>query len=620
MAIPGIQEIQALATKYSKPQLQKMAQMGLVDPTKAVMAGMMIDRIQKQNMQAPQQTVAEEVMGGQPPMPEGAPPPEQAPPAGIAGLPSGLPPQMAGGGIVAFAEGGDTDGYADGGVVGYKDEGLVKDAGITGVIDPNWASAKSFKRNYSSDDKFAVLAEQLAQLTAAERQAQGVDKIRIQKDMEELRATMRSLKASPRAQSLVDQIPLGSAQAAEVNPSVAAPAGNQRPMTARERLNLQQTSEDWGITPPNKPNPPELKEASEESAKRALQAQEKQKRLRELEGGFFSQKPMTEAEAAEAALLRQEIQDVSKLPPIKRSAPAPAPAAEAPPAPKVAEKPAEKPAAKEEMGPARPSAEARLESQIADLRDKAGKELTLEDSIGEQERAFEKLGVNKDFFNNLRSDLEGTRGKFKDRADKAAGHALMMFGAGLMGARRGAEFETASRSAQQSLMMYMGTMDKISDQEEKLNQSLRDLSVSEEQFKRTRATSALDLVEKNRQKVADRQVQIAELENRALVALTNAAVEKFKNDNPVEYQKYKRISQDTGKPIEEVIKMFTGGRSGEITRTTAFKEYNDLIANPMFKAEIDKRYPGGFEDYFRALQGGAPAAGGKVKFLGYEGQ
>jgi hypothetical protein len=42
MAIPGIQEIQALATKYSKPQLQKMAQMGLVDPTKAVMAGMMI--------------------------------------------------------------------------------------------------------------------------------------------------------------------------------------------------------------------------------------------------------------------------------------------------------------------------------------------------------------------------------------------------------------------------------------------------------------------------------------------------------------------------------------------------------------------------------------------------
>jgi hypothetical protein len=578
MAIPGIQEIQALATKYSKPQLQKMAQMGLIDPTKAVMAGMMIDRIQKQNMQMPQQTVAEEVMG-QPQMPEGAPP------AGIAGLPSGLPPQMAGGGIVAFAEGGDTDGYADGGVVGYKDEGLVKDAGITGVIDPNWASSKSFKRNYSADDKFAVLAEQLAQLTAAERQAQGVDKIRIQKDMEELRSTMRSLKASPRAQSLVDQIPLGSAAAAETKAPAPKPSAPVK--SAEDAVYSPEGVLLYG-EPPTEPA------------------------VRKAEPG----------KTYEPNLLRDilEGRPNEPLPKIERRVPAPAPAAEAPPAPKVAEKPAEKPVAKAEMGPARPSAEARLESQIADLRDKAGKELTLEDSIGEQERAFEKLGVNKDFFNNLRSDLEGTRGKFKDRADKAAGHALMMFGAGLMGARRGAEFETASRAAQQSLMMYMGTMDKISDQEEKLNQSLRDLSVSEEQFKRTRATSALDLVEKNRQKVADRQVQIAELENRALVALTNAAVEKFKNDNPAEYQKYKRISQDTGKPIEEVIKMFTGGRSGEITRTTAFKEYNDLIANPMFKAEIDKRYPGGFEDYFRALQGGAPAAGGKVKFLGYEGQ
>jgi hypothetical protein len=118
MAIPGIQEIQALATKYSKPQLQKMAQMGLVDPTKAVMAGMMIDRIQQQNMQPPQQTVAEEVMGGPPPMPEGAPagpPPDAA--GGVAALPSGLPEEMAGGGIVAFADGGYVPGYADQGLV-----------------------------------------------------------------------------------------------------------------------------------------------------------------------------------------------------------------------------------------------------------------------------------------------------------------------------------------------------------------------------------------------------------------------------------------------------------------------------------------------------------------------
>ncbi len=68
-------------------------------------------------------------------------------------------------------------------------------------------------------------------------------------------------------------------------------------------------------------------------------------------------------------------------------------------------------------------------------------------------------------------------------------------------------------------------------------------------------------------------------------------------------------------------------KSGEISRAVAFKEYNDLITNPMTKLEANAKYPGGFEDYWRALQGGMapaggkqPATGGRAKFLGYEGQ
>ncbi len=577
MAIPGIQEIQALATGYSKEQLRRMAQRGLIDPTKAVMAGMMIDRIQQQNMQPPQQTVAEEVMGAAPPpappAPEGAP--SAPPPGGIAGLPSNLPPQMAGGGIVAFADGGDTEGYADGGAVRFDKGGS---AGIIDVVDPNWTSSKSFKRNYTNDDKFAILAEQLAQLTAAERQAQGLDKVRIQKDIAELQSTMRGIKAGPAARSLVDQIPLPSAGAAEPPRSVAPSAAK--------------TS-----TLPNEP-------------------------VYTPEGVLLSGEAPTEAAVRKAplgkpyepSLIRDILEgrpNVQIAPPRKEEkkaepAPAPAPA----PAPKAAEK--EVPKEKAEMGPARPSAEQRLENQLAGLSGKAGKELTPDEVLDEQDKMFARLGVNKDFFTNLRKDYESTRGKFQDRADKAAGHALMMFGAGLMGARQGEFFSTASKAAQQSLMMYMSSMDKISEQEEKLNKDLRDLSASEEQYKRSRATSALEAVQKNREKVADRQVQIADLENRGLVALTNAAVEEFKARNPAEYVKYKRIAEETGKPIEEVIKMFNMQRSGEISRTTAFKEYNDLIANPMSKAEIDKRYPGGFDDYFRALQGGAGGGGSSL--------
>lgn len=131
-----IQEIQGLATKYSKAELGRMVQMGLLDPQKAMMAGMMIQRIEQQNAQPPQTTVAQDVLGmppvanqaPQPQAPQGqAPmPPQQAPQAapqaqppmpqqgmamggGVEELPAGDVGNYAGGGIVAFGEGGDTE-------------------------------------------------------------------------------------------------------------------------------------------------------------------------------------------------------------------------------------------------------------------------------------------------------------------------------------------------------------------------------------------------------------------------------------------------------------------------------------------------------------------------------
>jgi hypothetical protein len=113
-----IADIQRLATKYSKNDLGRMVQMGLVDPQKAMMAGMMIDRIQKQNMQAPQSTVAQDVLG-LPGMKERAQEAPQAAPraAGLETLPAENIGEYAGGGIVAFADGGDTPGYAEGDLV-----------------------------------------------------------------------------------------------------------------------------------------------------------------------------------------------------------------------------------------------------------------------------------------------------------------------------------------------------------------------------------------------------------------------------------------------------------------------------------------------------------------------
>jgi len=113
----GIEKIRELATKYDKQQLARMAQMGLVGANEAVMAGMMIDRIAQSAMRPPEQTVAQDVLQLQGPQMQqppqgvaglqqsmGEPPMAEAPSQGVAGLPSNLP-HMAGGGIVAFADG-----------------------------------------------------------------------------------------------------------------------------------------------------------------------------------------------------------------------------------------------------------------------------------------------------------------------------------------------------------------------------------------------------------------------------------------------------------------------------------------------------------------------------------
>jgi hypothetical protein len=103
-----------------------MVRMGLLDPQKAMMAGMMIDRIQKQNAQPPQTTVAEDVLGlpgmaqRQQQMQQ-AQRMQQSQPAGIETLPAENIGEYAGGGIVALADGGGIPGYADGELVSASD-------------------------------------------------------------------------------------------------------------------------------------------------------------------------------------------------------------------------------------------------------------------------------------------------------------------------------------------------------------------------------------------------------------------------------------------------------------------------------------------------------------------
>ena len=157
MAKPfSIQSPEDIAKEYAgnKQKIAQAMQMGIVDPTAGVLAGMFIDRMRSAQMQEgmPQATVAQQVMGGAPPvpvnplpagglgnLPQGAPP--MAPPMGMAPpmpampAPQDAPMGMADGGLASLpvpdamfdepTNGGFDDGYAGGGIVAFSDGGNI---------------------------------------------------------------------------------------------------------------------------------------------------------------------------------------------------------------------------------------------------------------------------------------------------------------------------------------------------------------------------------------------------------------------------------------------------------------------------------------------------------------
>lgn len=113
-----LSEIKNLAFKHSKQELGRMVQMGMIDPQKAMLAGMMRDRISKEDTKPPVTTVAEDILAPQPEMPPQMGMPPEAPPAapeqmmasgGLSSIPVHNIGNFAGGGIIAFDDGGEVE-------------------------------------------------------------------------------------------------------------------------------------------------------------------------------------------------------------------------------------------------------------------------------------------------------------------------------------------------------------------------------------------------------------------------------------------------------------------------------------------------------------------------------
>jgi hypothetical protein len=210
-----IDEIKNLAFKYSKQQLGRMVQMGMIDPQKAMMAGMMRDRVAKEDTKPPTTTVAQDVLGAAPQvqqpaqpqqpqmgMPQQAPAPQEPVQMAATGGITSLPVQeqdYAGGGIVAFADGGDTDD----GVAHYYEGGTTSPMGRwwkgVGAATPEQQATYAAQQEQQAREQ-ALLARQnqLGGLFGLQQQSpeQQAEYEQIQKELIANRKGLNSLNAT----------------------------------------------------------------------------------------------------------------------------------------------------------------------------------------------------------------------------------------------------------------------------------------------------------------------------------------------------------------------------------------------------------------------------------------
>jgi hypothetical protein len=605
-----INAIRLLATKYSKPQLANLVQTGQLEPQKAVMAGMMIDRIAKSAMAPPQTTVAQDVLGSAPT--SGQMPPEQMqqgqlpqmPPqnAGVSGLPSGLN-NMAGGGIVAFADGGDVPSFAE---RGYVDPNLFKSviAAESGG-NPNAVSPKG--------------ARGLAQLMpgTARDPGFGVEGVRDESPKENVRVGRDYLNALIKKYGNIDYalaaynmgpgntdkwiargakpeelpaetrayIPKVKAGMAQIEAKTSMPGGEQLAGVA-------------GLIPSAQAAERSPSGPAGARALAAKSAPEEEASYDPMTGMRISgpePKPydptVKPGTIVEPNPIRDILQGTPRAESPQRALPPIAKPAEAKPKDTIVNplKPDGAAEEKPSMGPGRPTATDQLGNFYGSTMQEP-KERTLQDVMKDQAEADKAYGVDtKKMFDDLRQDYKNSSGNLKQRADKAAGMAFMMFGAGLAGARQGRIGEAVSRSGQQALSSYMGAMDKINDNEDKLQQRLQDLAVSENQFKAGRSDKALADVQANKRDIQAIRLENAKLENQALIKAAEYRVDIFKNENPPQYTLLKNIAIESNKTPAEIFMIANGiAKAGGMTLNQALEavQKNPKYMNKTFAEQI----------------------------------
>lgn len=539
-----INAIRELATKYSKPQLANLAQTGQIEPQKAVLAGMMIDRIAKSAMQPPQTTVAQDVLSPQPaqmpPMAQGQPPqmPPQMPrPAmaangglmgmmpysdGVAALHSGLH-DMAGGGIVAFADGGDVPGYAEGTLTSSRADPAMR-------INPLVQSRRDQTR-------YQILADELKD--AQRRMLRGDPSA--EADFKAIQREMRSVKPAPTADAGIGAL-IPSAQAA--TPTAAKAPTSTAPSAEEEAVYDIETGVQ--ISGPSRAKESSMATMSPaEIAAKVVDPNYKPYRA--------STKATTPATTAAPAAAK---------PPVKMDVP-----------------PVETPTTTEA-----PEENIKPPAEIQASQIKVPSETDFGKEYGDTQSAYKQAGVDVDMYKNMMSELDTKKAGFAKKKEQALGAAMLAFGLDLAGARQGQVFQQMSSGGQKALGMYMNSMDKIADNEDKLDNLKSQLRMAENNFKRTGADSALTQVRARKDRIEQIETKNVEMKQRAAEHQATVAASVYHTDIASKTQRDVAGAQAA---TRMAVAQATAGRAGMLTDKQKFdiKQQIQTTLEPKFREQ-----------------------------------
>jgi hypothetical protein len=149
-----------------------------------------------------------------------------------------------------------------------------------------------------------------------------------------------------------------------------------------------------------------------------------------------------------------------------------------------------------------------------------------------REGAYSEAGVDTNMYKEMMAEVASRKEGGAKKREQALGMALMMTGLGLVGARRGQEFQTLSGAGRQALAQFQGTMDNIVANEDKLDNMVRELKMAENNYKKTGAESDLSRVRDRENKIETIGIKNMELKNAAKLESAKLAVTKYGYSKP----------------------------------------------------------------------------------------